>query len=100
MNRRLTLIVMAGVFTLSTMGVLAANRDGTRDRKRDGSGGNCALEGSAVCPNGGTGERKRDGSGSGCGKRNGKRNGSGGGTGERKRDGSGGGGGDGSCIAQ
>jgi len=81
MNRKVALIVLAGVLALSTTGVLAATQEKKNDRKRDRSGENCTLSGSQACPGGG--ERKRDGSGYGERKRDGS------GGGDRKRDGSG-----------
>ena len=113
MSRKLTVVVLTGVLALSTMGVLAGTQEKKNDRKRDGSGENCALLGSQARRGGGSGDRKRDGSGENCtldgrrscrgdGSGQRKRDGSGNGRGDRKRDGSGNGGGDrkrdGSCT--
>jgi hypothetical protein len=68
------LIALAAIVTLSTISVQAATRQKKNDRKRDGSGETCKIQGSQTRRGGGngSGDRKRDGSG------------------DRKRDGSGG----------
>ena len=89
MSRKLTVVVLAGVLALSTMGVLAGTQEKKNDRKRDGSGENCALLGSQSRRGGGSGDRKRDGSGENCtllGSQS--RRGGGNGGGDRRRDGS------------
>ena len=88
MSRKLTLLVLAGVLALSTTGVLAGTREKKNDRRRDGSGENCTLQGSQTRRGGGDRDRKRDGSGENC-TLSGTQECRGDGSGDRKRDGSG-----------
>lgn len=68
MSRILMLIALTAVVTLSTISVQAATRQKKNDRKRDGSGETCKIQGSQTRRGGGNGggDRKRDGSGGNC----------------------------------
>lgn len=67
MSRILMLIALAAVVTLSTISVQAATRQKKNDRKRDGSGETCKIQGTQTRRGGnGGGDRKRDGSGGNC----------------------------------
>ena len=67
MKRILMLIAVAALITLGTLSVQAASRQKKNDRKRDGSGENCTMQGSQTRRGGsGGGDRKRDGSGGNC----------------------------------
>jgi hypothetical protein len=62
------LIALAALITLGTVSVQAATRQKKNDRKRDGSGETCKIQGSQTRRGGGNGggDRKRDGSGGTC----------------------------------
>ena len=67
MKRIMVLIVLAALSTLGTLSVQAASRQKKNDRKRDGSGENCTMQGNQTRRGGnGGGDRKRDGSGGNC----------------------------------
>ncbi len=103
MNTNILGIVIATVCIAGVLQSHAASQDRRQERKRDGSGENCTVQGeqtgngaqAQVGDGGGRGQcqRKRDGSGNGKGQCQRKRDGSGagGGNGQCKRDGSGGG---------
>ena len=68
MKRILMLIALAALITLGTLSVQAATRQKKNDRKRDGSGETCKIQGNQTrrCGGNGGGDRKRDGSGGNC----------------------------------
>ena len=67
MKRILMLIALAALITLGTLSVQAATRQKKNDRKRDGSGETCTMQGNQTRRGGnGGGDRKRDGSGGNC----------------------------------
>jgi hypothetical protein len=61
-------IVLAVLITLGTVSVQAATRQKKNDRKCDGSGETCKIQGNQTrrCGGNGSGDRKRDGSGGNC----------------------------------
>lgn len=71
--KKLIALTMAGMMTLSAVGVLAGDQTKDRKRAKDGSGDNCKLNGIEICVpgnlDGGNGkcqrQQKRDGSCSG-----------------------------------
>jgi hypothetical protein len=62
------LIALALLIALGTVSVQAATRQKKNDRKRDGSGETCKIQGSQTRRGNGNGggDRKRDGSGGNC----------------------------------